>query len=316
VGEVDVVLLEEWQRTLGTARFDHVIDFSGYSPLWARFVANAPAGSRSIWLHNDLRADQMRRVHGRRPHQANLRGVFFTYSRYDHLVSVSESLRDINARSLSGWAPSDRFVAVRNTIDQARIHAKAAVEPARDVVDFLVGGAIFVTVGRISPEKNHLRLVEAFAVVNQEHPETRLVIIGEGPLLDRVRASVDGLGLSDAVLITGGLENPWAVMSRCDWFVLSSDYEGQPMVILVARTLGLPAVTTSFGSVVSAVPDGHGLVVERSVSGLAEGMRRALAGKVPSPVFDPVAYNLAAMREFSQAIGEDVGRRERTPSAT
>lgn len=346
------LMREEWARSLGAARFDHIIDWSGYSSFWAFMLSLAPGASRSIWLHNDLRADQMREVDGRRPHFDNLGSTFSTYQRYDHLVSVSQALRDVNAERLGEFAPAEKFVAARNTIDHERVLRKAfgapgapealdaawpgehrIVVPDNDVravtealveehelaahaeeVQRRVALAVvpedpdvttFVAVGRLSPEKNHERLVKAFARVHHDHPQTRLVIIGGGPLEDKLNALVRRLGLDDAVVIAGAQPNPWAIMSHCDVFVLSSDYEGQPMVILEARTLGLPVVSTAFASVASALAPGEGLVVDRNVKALAAGMEAAVAGDVPAPPFDAEAYNAEVMGEFYRAIGAD-----------
>jgi hypothetical protein len=75
------------------------------------------------------------------------------------------------------------------------------------------------------------------------------------------------------------------------------------MTILEARTLGVPVVTTDFASVSSALPAGDGLVVRSAVADLADGMRAAMAGDVPNPLFDPVTYNAVALNEFYAAIG-------------
>lgn len=341
------LIAEEWTRCVGGARFDHLVDFSGYSPFWTFLMAEAPTRSRSIWMHNDLLADQLREVDGVRPFENHLGAVFSAYRFYDHLVSVSPDLRDINARNLSRYAPAEKFVSARNTIDAARVLEGAAEHPdvtARWPGDHVLastdpeqpaatsaelaaqhgdpslapeiarrlslrhrfddeGGFTFVAVGRISPEKNHERLVRAFARVHAEHPHVRLVVIGDGPLRRRNEELATELGVADAVRFTGMLENPWALMATCDAFVLSSDYEGQPMVILEALVLGLPVVSTSFGSVRSALPEGTGLVVDRDADALAAGMTAALRGEVPNPPFDPAAYNAAAMDEFYAAIG-------------
>lgn len=340
------LLEQEWHRVLGDAQFDHIVDFSGYSPFWSFLMAEGGAQTRSIWQHNDLKADQMRLIDGHRPHEKNLGSVFSSYYLYDRLVSVSPALRDINAKSLGSFAPQEKFVSARNLINDSRIRDAVIGDPelrdtwpgdeAFDVFDMDLEPEVrselwlkhdahrseitrrwaiaqsprregvfqFVTVGRLSPEKNHERLVRAFALVHRDHPDTRLVIIGTGPLTDRVQGVVDELGLQDSVVLTGMLRNPWALMNESDAFVLSSDYEGQPMVILEARVLGLPVVSTAFGSVHGAVEDGvDGLVVGRDVDALAEGMRAAVKHEVPNPAFDPDAYNAEATAEFIDAIG-------------
>jgi CDP-glycerol glycerophosphotransferase (TagB/SpsB family)/glycosyltransferase involved in cell wall biosynthesis len=295
------ILLDDWTGMVGTARFDHIIDFSGYSPLWSFMLSLAPAGARSIWLHNDLASDQRREVEGRTPHGRNLAGVFTSYHRFDHLVSVSPALRDINAQKLGRWADSQKFVFARNTIDAGRILEHAEEEPPQGVLEEM-DGFRFVTVGRLSPEKNHARLVRAFADVHRDHPNSRLLIVGDGPLMPELQALIHHINLNGAVRLTGLLQNPWSIMSRCQAFVLSSDYEGQPMVILEARVLGLPVITTAFGSVSSALTPEQGLIVERGAIALSQGMRRAIEGSIPVSSFSPSRYNQEVVREFALAI--------------
>jgi CDP-glycerol glycerophosphotransferase (TagB/SpsB family)/glycosyltransferase involved in cell wall biosynthesis len=312
LARVDAALEQDWRRVVGTARFDHVVDFSGYSPAWTFLLGHAPAGTRSVWQHNDLLADQMREVGGRRPHENNLRAVFTSYARFDHLVSVSEALRDVNAHALAAWAPPEKFVAARNTIDVQRIVSGASEDAPEEVFGALrpatdaTAPFVFVAVGRLSPEKNHQRLLEAFSIAHRTHPEIRLVVVGDGPLRADLTARASRLGLDGLVLFAGQQRNPWAIMAAAQCFVLSSDYEGQPMVILEARTLGLPVVSTSFVSVGSAVGDGEGLVVERSAPALGAGMVAAAEGRVPRPGFDPVAYNEVVLQEFERAVGATV----------
>ena len=161
----------------------------------------------------------------------------------------------------------------------------------------------FVNVGRLSPEKNQTRLIRAFASVHAENPKTRLLIVGSGPLAGDLEALVASLGLTGSVFLTGMQRNPHAIMAKADCFVLSSDYEGQPMVILEALVLGLPIVTVEFASAKNALPEGSGLVVPQTEEGVADGLRAFLAGRVPASDFDWPAYNRKAVGEFYRAIG-------------
>jgi glycosyltransferase involved in cell wall biosynthesis len=130
-----------------------------------------------------------------------------------------------------------------------------------------------------------------------------VVILGDGPDRAALEAHIDTLGVGDSVLLAGHQPNPFPIMAAADCFVMTSDHEGQPMVILEALVLGLPVVTTAFDSVRSALPEGQGLVVPRSVEGVAEGMRAFLRGEVPVGHFDADAYNRAAVAQFLAAIG-------------
>jgi CDP-glycerol glycerophosphotransferase len=113
------------------------------------------------------------------------------------------------------------------------------------------------------------------------------------------------LGVESYVTLAGQVDNPFALMATADCFVLSSDYEGQPMVILEARTLGLPIVTTAFSSVGDSVPADAGIVVPQTVDGVADGLRRFLDGTVPARALDGEDYNRRAVEEFVAAIGAD-----------
>jgi CDP-glycerol glycerophosphotransferase len=339
------LLRDEWMRCFGDAEFDHVVDFSGYSPLWVKMIANRPSGSFSIWLHNDMLAEMKNA--GRTDWLRNsVRGVTALYDRADRLVSVSEALNEVNRANFAGAAPAERFTFARNTINYERIHELAygssttvasddspvpsgQAQSLQENIDELIamfgtatvvseierratlrevlpkapGVRTFVTAGRLSTEKNQVRLIRAFDVIHQEDPSTRLVILGHGPLRDRLAALIEELGLASAVTLAGHQPNPYVVLANSDCFVLSSDYEGQPMVLLEALILGLPVISTAFDSVRGALPEGSGLVVAKDTKALTAGMRAFLRGEVPAKPFDYVQYNRDATDEFYRAIG-------------
>lgn len=302
------MFVDEWRRCFGDVHFDRVLDFSGYAIFWNLIFLQAPTEFRAIWLHNEMAADAQREVLGKRHLQEKLQSVFTTYRFFDSLVSVSEELNRVNSRDLAWAAAPERFSFSRNTINADRIRTMAARPLTGPVVEWIstqksAGHVIFVAVGRLSTEKNHERLLRAFARVSSENPNIRLVIIGGGPLESHLRSLTVELGLAERVLLTGLQKNPFALLEMCDCFVLSSDYEGQPMVILEALTLGLPVVVTNFASARDAMPPDVGLVVEPSVDGVEQGLRAFLQGSVPNGSFDPAAYNATTMKQFYRAIG-------------
>ncbi len=312
----------EWRRALGDARFDAVVDFSGYSRPWTQLVLHSPPARRAIWLHNDMAAEVNREVDGRRRMRHSLPAVFALYRQFDELVSVSSDLSSANAQRLGARyaVPRERFVSSRNVIDDTGVRDKLrhTLTDAAEFVDPDSGlvtvpewagelgrhsGPWFVTVGRLSPEKNHARAIEAFALVHRARPATRLLIVGDGPLRGELQARIDSLGLTAAVFLTGSLSNPFPVLAAADCFVLSSDYEGQPMVLLEAAIAGLPIVTVRFESVSDALPAGQLHIVDQTVAGLAAGMFDYLDGAVGPATLDAAEYNALALREFAAVIG-------------
>jgi len=160
----------------------------------------------------------------------------------------------------------------------------------------------FVSAGRLSPEKNHSRLIQAFSIVHEKYPSTRLVIAGEGPLRSQLELEIEELGLTESVKLVGHTKNPYALMRLADSFVLSSDYEGQPMVLLEALVLGLPVITTSFGSVAGALPPNVGSIVPATVSDLAEAMLNEVKEPTQMTKFDVDVYNMRAIQEFERIL--------------
>ncbi|MBD8021298.1 glycosyltransferase [Brevibacterium gallinarum] len=175
------------------------------------------------------------------------------------------------------------------------------------------GGAVttFVTMGRMSPEKNHRRLIEAFNQTLASGCDARLILLGSGPLEAQLREQAATTVDPSRIVFAGHHSNPHPVLDAADCFVLSSDYEGQPMVILEALTLGKPVITTAFGSVDSAFPDEHtdrwGAIVDCDADDLAAAMTAFARdhAALPQPDFDPVAYNAAALDEFAAAVTGD-----------
>jgi L-malate glycosyltransferase len=109
------------------------------------------------------------------------------------------------------------------------------------------------TVGMIRPEKNHLRLLRAFAAVAANRP-ARLLIVGDGPLREDLLIEAASLGVADRVHFPGVLEDPLAAYQALDVFALSSDTEQMPLALLEAMAVGLPAVSTEVGDVKAMLP--------------------------------------------------------------
>jgi CDP-glycerol glycerophosphotransferase len=159
----------------------------------------------------------------------------------------------------------------------------------------------FITMGRLSPEKGQDNLIKAFGRFHKDFPDSKLYILGEGPLRKDLEQLISELGLEDSVYLAGQVENPFAIMKKCDCFVLSSHYEGQPMVLLEAMTHGMKIIATDIVANRTVLEDNRfGLLVENSIEGLEKGLdllaRDELDNKLDE--FIPEEYNKKAMATF------------------
>lgn len=134
----------------------------------------------------------------------------------------------------------------------------------------------FLSLGRLAPEKDIPRIVRAFALVNKQHPHTRLRIVGEGSECTKIESLITKLKLGEVVTLTTWTDNVPYEMSHADIFLLASLHEAYALTLVEAMAVGIPVVTTDVGCVGDVVRDGeHGLVVhEEGDEVYAQAMER------------------------------------------
>lgn len=133
---------------------------------------------------------------------------------------------------------------------------------------------LFVCVARFAPQKNHELLINAFAKGPASDPRAHLVLAGEGTLRAQVQERVNKLGLTSRVHFIGLRTDVPDVLGAADVFVLSSDYEGNPLAVIEAMAAGLPIASTAVGGVPELLENGReGFIVQ---PGRAEQLSEAM----------------------------------------
>lgn len=138
-----------------------------------------------------------------------------------------------------------------------------------------------ITIGRLIPQKDHVTLLSAFAIVHQQvHCE--LHIVGVGPLLDELRQLAGRLGIEQQVTFCGWIDDVFRCLKAGHVFALSSRWEGFGNVLVEAMACGLPVVSTECDSGPSEVLD-HGRFGKLVPVGDPEALARALLELLQSP---------------------------------
>lgn len=312
----------ELRRNVGNATFDYVINYTGYSPFYALLFMQAKGAKRYIWQHNDLQQDMEKVVNGKRVNKLVLESMFTLYPYCDKVVACSKSVMETNRKNISTPETYDKFTYCKNTLNFDRVmqgmenpdiieyngkryFLKKVVEensltaPSIETLPLPGEGSMnFVTIGRLSPEKNHINLIRAFCHFHKKQPNACLYIMGAGLLLERLQELVLQKNAKDYVKILGNVSNPFGLMKECDCFILPSRFEGQPIVLLEARTVGLPIIVSDFSTVRdSLIPEGQ-LLIGHSEDDIYDSLVAFSEGKVPVKEFDSQSYNKEAYNEF------------------
>lgn len=173
----------------------------------------------------------------------------------DRLVVVADADR---AKGLAaGIGQPEQYVTVRSGLELT--HYDAA-RPLRSQVRSelgvpqdaeLVGG-----VNRLSPQKDPMTLLEAFAVLKAERPQAHLLVVGDGPLRAQLERRISELGVVDGVTLAGLRHDVPRLLQAMDVFVSASLWEGLPRTIIAAMASGVPVVATLADGVRDVVHEG------------------------------------------------------------
>jgi len=197
-------------------------------------------------------------------------------SQFDHVIAVSHDLQE-KILADYGVEPS-RISVIANGIDTERFR-RTDQTAARKACHLEEGVCCLLTVSRLSPEKGLDRLLRAFQRLGRA--DTRLVVIGDGPLGGELRALCAELGIEQQVDFPGALGHHeiCAWYNAADLFCLPSLWEGCPNVIIEALACGTPVVASRVGGIPELVGGAeHGILVPPGeVEALAGALGTALA---------------------------------------
>ncbi len=177
-----------------------------------------------------------------------------------------------------GAVPKNRIIFMANGVDTAQFRPDPQVRAAKRQELGLEDAFIWLAIGRFAEAKDYPNLLQAFAKVVVAQPKARLLVAGKGELFEAMQQLQTQLGLQDTVQLLGPRSDVPALMNAADAYVMSSAWEGMPMVLLESAANALPIVTTDVGGNREVVEDGKTgyLVPAKDSDALAGAMVRLM----------------------------------------
>ena len=180
--------------------------------------------------------------------------------RYDCVIAPSQPI--LSTLSRTEALDASRMLWIPNGVDTQRFKPwqESGRSAVRHSLDLDEAAIAFGCIARMTPEKRHVDLVSAFASVHAQVPQTRLLLIGDGPLQGQVQDQITSLGLAGAVKLMGMRPDIESLLPALDIGLLVSSTEGMSNAILEMMSCGLPVIASEVG--------GNPSLVQHEMTGL------------------------------------------------
>jgi len=295
-GNGDPSWLPVLRRLLLDGDYDIIHFHLPYAAALGRLVAlTVPARRRPIFVYTDHNMWNKTVLPLRLVNRA-------TIGRDRLVIAVSQSVGDALPDPVRG-----RAKVLVHGIDQARVadlrsqrtRLRAEVRAELEVPD---GEVLALTVANLRTQKGYDVLLDAARRVIDRGTAIRFVAVGRGPQRDEILARHESLHLGDRFRFLGPRPDVLRLMAGADLFVLASLYEGLPVAIMEATSMGLPIVTTAVGEIPNFLTDGDDALI------VAPGDPDALARAIERLASDEELRDRLGDRALSHGSRFDIAR--------
>lgn len=287
----------------GNSKFDSAIQYSGYGDNIIRMFASMNCKT-SIFVHSDMTQEIKVRKN------QNYTVLSNCYNEYKNVFIVSDKLYE-PTRLIAG--ENANIICLNNIINKESIVEKSLKEVIFDenTESNISLGKLnkilnsknkkIISIGRFSKEKGYKRLIQAFDTLDTN---SYLIIIGGfGPEYDSLLVLQQKCKSKDRIIIIKSMSNPFSILRKCDVMVVSSFYEGLPMVILEAIALNIPVASTDIESIKNFFNKfGGGYIMGNSYEGICEGLKYIESNQVERINIDVDKYNKEIIDKFYKEL--------------
>jgi glycosyltransferase involved in cell wall biosynthesis len=222
----------------------------------------------------------------------------------DHVVANSNQGSEFARKR---GAPRDRVSVIPNGRDASRFRTASEPPELRDSLGIPAEATVIGNVARLIRAKGHADLISAWPRVKEAHPESHLLIVGDGPERGQLEALVAVKECGDSVTFAGLRRDIPELLATMDLFVFPSHYEGMPGAVIEAMAAGLPIVGTRVAGTSELIDDGKTgiLVPAMEPDALVDGLDTLLSHPHRAATYGQNAAAVAAeVYSIEQMIAE------------
>lgn len=278
-------LLNREAQKISSADYDAVVAYA--EGTITRFVSQIEATNRIAWIHMDYKRNL---EYIDRMDESNI------YSRFHRIVIPSNFSRGSFVDVFPDFA--DRTVTIPNLLDETYIQEASRDDRKLDT-RFSFDGFTILSVGRICYEKRFFEIPRIASRIKSRGCNVKWYIVGGGSAAETalLQQNIRHEEVEDTVIPLGAKDNPYPYIQHSDLVACTSISETFSYVIGEAKVLGVPVVSTNFGTAKEVLNDRYGIITE------LEEMADAIAGLVLDPSsYDCLKRNLQNYRYDNDKI--------------
>ncbi|WP_417427784.1 glycosyltransferase [Halpernia sp.] len=210
------------------------------------------------WLHSDITFPKLQPV---------VTEILKQIPQFDYFIWGSQQAKDIFVETYPNIKLPENKV-ILNAIPIEELKLKAAEFPLS------FAKKTFVSVGRLHTRKGFHKLIEAHANLLKEGFEHEIIAIGDGEERENLEKQAEDLGVTESFKFLGTLLNPYPYVKNADFFILSSESEGWPLIIAETLILQKPIIATKVGGIPEMITNQkNGILIDYEVNAMQNAMR-------------------------------------------
>lgn len=270
-------------------KYDFSASFATYS-YPCSFIARTASENSALWVHNNYMNF----------YDDDIKQYKFFFNKlnvdsFKRIVFVS----DLDRKTFIAHFPycSKKAITCNNLIDYESILEKSK-EKVTDLKKSVK--TTFINIGRHDEnQKKITRIIDATRRLNKEGYKFRVVFVGKGTYTKQYKDFAKDL---KNLIFLGAKKNPYPYLKMSDCLLLSSKFEGYPVVFVESEILGKPIVTTQVSDSKKDIDGKYGIVTENSSEGVYQGMKRFLEEGFKMQEFSPEKFNLDIIKKLDEII--------------
>ena len=207
-------------------------------------IKKVNAKRKFMWIHSDYDVVD-----------DSIKGYYETYKKFDSIICVSNKAKSSFLNKFNSL--SDKIVIINDALDIKKMDSAKPYNFGNNSVNLLA-------VGRLSPEKRFLHLIDIFNIINNRvSKEIKLYIVGDGPEFGLIAKKIDDLNLKDKVVLLGNQDDPYQFIKSSDLFLQPSIKEGFCLTIYEALYLKKFVIAYDIADIKNIIDDGiNGYICE------------------------------------------------------